>query len=113
MKKKVALQGGITRILNAYTQGWVSDDTEGRISGILDVVAWRRGEISHSTQRDLSASRADPYPSGESVSIEEERARALRMQEGLDRAVTRENLFHDVPHKDGRPPCLRVGRERE
>ena len=110
---KRTTRNGITRKLNPRTQGWVTDDTKGRIIGILDAAAMQGGEISHSTRSELQASRADPYASGESVSIEEERARTLEMQEALDREVTRENLYHDLPHKDGLSPCQRVRGERE
>lgn len=103
----------IRRIFNPSTQGGVAHDTEGRISDILDGISQQRGEVSYSTRRDLQASRADVYRQGETVSIERERARTLGMQEALDKEVTRENTHQDIPHKDGRPPCQRVRRERE
>ncbi len=102
----------VKRKFNPRTQGAITTDIAGRISGILDEVARQKGEVPPSIQRELAASRADVYGLGKFVSIEAEGQRTLRMQEVLDEEVTRENITHHLPHKDGRSPCQRVRRER-
>lgn len=103
MAKRRASWG--TRIINPALLGGVTLDTEGRIQRILDEI--RPGSA-------LVPDGEDTYSSieGDEVSIEHESNRTLEMQERLDYEITFEN--HGVTIvRDGRPPCLRTGMERQ